>query len=94
MKTKMCTKCKEVKSVSEFYRRIDCSGYTSHCKECERERYRNYHKRKKATVTFTPYTEHEKLKQWSRDNAEYKEIIDPKTGEIKRIFRNYWEYEE
>ena len=90
---KQCTKCKQVKPVEEFYRRSDYIGsYTSHCKDCERERYRNYHYKRQARQTFTAHTEAEKLRQWSRDNAEYKEITDEK-GQIKRIFKNYWEYE-
>lgn len=34
---KICTKCKQQKELSLFYKRKDgASGYTSHCKECKR----------------------------------------------------------
>lgn len=54
--TKICTKCKEEKSVEEFYVRTDSkSGYTSHCKKCKRahDNAMAYHKspsRKKKAI--------------------------------------------
>jgi hypothetical protein len=41
MTTKRCSKCGEIKSVSEFSVRSEISGYSSQCKECRREKYRN-----------------------------------------------------
>ena len=37
--TKVCTKCKKVKPLSEFYKREKCSvdGYRQQCKECIRQ---------------------------------------------------------
>lgn len=42
METKVCGKCKETKSVSEFARKYD--KYTSKCKKCHSEYQRNYWK--------------------------------------------------
>lgn len=43
METKQCTKCKEVKLLSCFYRCRNNEGYRSHCKECisnhQKQRY-------------------------------------------------------
>jgi len=37
METKICTKCKETKTIDLFYKRSDQAGkYTSHCKACKR----------------------------------------------------------
>lgn len=90
---KTCTKCGKLKELTEFYKRIDCSGYTSHCKDCEKERYRNYHRRKREQASPSVYTEADRLRQWSRENAEYKEVLNPLTGEKVRLFKNYWDYE-
>lgn len=40
MDTKECTMCKEVKPITEFYRREDTSMY-SRCKTCEHNRYQD-----------------------------------------------------
>lgn len=45
METKQCTRCKEIKPLSSFYRVRGKDGYRSHCKECiskhQKERYAN-----------------------------------------------------
>ncbi len=43
MTTKQCGKCKQVKSVSEFYRHKR-DGFQSECKECRKEQARIYNR--------------------------------------------------
>lgn len=42
MKTKQCSKCREVRPAGEFGRRSDCAGYVSACRDCERARGREF----------------------------------------------------
>lgn len=45
---KKCTKCKEVKNTSLFYKRGD--GFVSSCKECQTKRHREYAKKNRDKV--------------------------------------------
>ncbi len=42
VETKKCTKCGEVKPITEFYKRHDRDGTRSHCKKCENESTNNW----------------------------------------------------
>jgi len=56
MKTKICTKCKVVKPVSEFHKaKHNPSGYNSHCKECVREYYTRPEIREQARIRAAAY---------------------------------------
>lgn len=47
VKTKKCSKCGEIKALTDFYAHKDyADGYTSYCKACEREYRRNLKSRK------------------------------------------------
>jgi hypothetical protein len=51
--TKLCAKCSTEKSVSEFYKRSDTSGYRAHCKSCmEAERVANADKHAKRAADW------------------------------------------
>jgi hypothetical protein len=42
---KRCRRCKETKSIQDFYEKISSvDGLTSHCKECEKQHSLNWHK--------------------------------------------------
>jgi hypothetical protein len=45
MNTKICSSCKQTKSVEEFYRRTGKESFHSQCKNCERGLAKNWYKR-------------------------------------------------
>lgn len=45
LKTKVCSKCKQEKPLSEFWKHKQCKGgYNTHCKKCVRKYQREYYK--------------------------------------------------
>lgn len=44
---KACTKCQEVKSLDQFYKRADRDSYHSWCKTCKHESGKSWHERNK-----------------------------------------------
>lgn len=62
MKTKTCTKCKETKFVSEFYRdKQKKDGLTSHCKSCKYQICRRYQTANKEKIA-------KKSRRWREGN--------------------------
>ena len=52
MKSKQCTKCREEKSVSDFYKhKTTKDGLTCYCKSCMLEQCRNAHYKKRYGIT-------------------------------------------
>lgn len=49
METKICSKCKQTKSINEFYARPDIKGkgYESHCIECCKNKKKKWYERRK-----------------------------------------------
>jgi hypothetical protein len=62
--TKKCSKCGEIKPVTEFYKRKDSKdGYNGKCKECISLKNKEYLKKNRDTrITY--------FKQWRKDNQE------------------------
>jgi len=60
---KECSKCKEKKNFTEFYRRKERNGYKSHCKSCESEHKKEYYKKNKAHIRS-------RNDQWKKDNPD------------------------
>ena len=45
MKTKQCTKCKEIKSLNNFYKRNEAKdGHRNECDSCQRKHTREWYK--------------------------------------------------
>jgi hypothetical protein len=69
METKVCSICKEEKSLTEFYPRSDRKGYRSYCKVCWSVRRRDRYRINKEKEGFS---EKHALasRRWRRENAE------------------------
>ena len=51
METKRCSKCKRTRPLSEFYRdKRHADGNQSHCKECQRQRHRQYYQNNRSRL--------------------------------------------
>jgi len=61
---KTCTKCKQLKSFTEFHKRKDCKdGYRSRCKNCRNEDNRKYHH-------STPELQKAREKRYRKSNSD------------------------
>lgn len=60
---KLCRKCGETKSVSEFFKRSDCNGYRHTCKLCSSKRAKTYYLANKSTMNAQSV-------KWAKDNPE------------------------
>ncbi len=81
METKICSKCKKVKSIEEFYWRNDSNKYRNECKECFNLRGKEWHNR---------YPEYSKIqsRKWRKENPEKANAICKKyrdTHKEKRL---------
>ena len=64
MKTKRCSKCGEVKSISGFYKRWDSKdGYRNQCKKCRDKSDKNWQKNNQEKIK-------KYRKNWYKNNAE------------------------
>ena len=75
IQTKRCSKCKQTKSISEFYRRPERkNGYRSNCKHCETERHKKYvqsHRTKMRKYEREYYQNHQhQMRERKNRNAE------------------------
>lgn len=70
--SKVCSTCKVIKDVSNFYR--DGDGIGSRCKECEGERNKQYHANNKPKIKKTK-------KKWYLDNKQ--QIIEDRKEKRK-----------
>lgn len=103
---KRCSKCKEIKSVSEFFKdKRSKNGYQSHCKECLREYYKNNIDKRKLYWKEYCKNNTEKVKEYQKKyHREYcknnaKKIIeyiktririDPKFRLNRKISKAIW----
>jgi len=83
--TKKCSKCQEIKSVSEFYKnKVYKDGLVSHCKQCAIEYVHRYRKNNpdKIKELSKKYTENKYSKGEKLTQNKLKEELDynPKTG--------------
>jgi hypothetical protein len=60
---KTCTKCQEVKSLDQFYKRSDRDAYHSWCKSCKHLAGKSWHRRNKER-------HNELTKRWYEENRE------------------------
>ena len=73
MKTKECSKCRQIKSTTEFYKnKLHSDGLRSECKECQRQYYKEHTKEKK--------------QYWKEHREEKKQYR--KEHRVHRAFRN------
>jgi len=76
VKTKRCSKCGEVKPVSEFYKQKGCKYGSSHCKECNKEYWKrnieHYREIKKEYYKNHREIIIKRVAQWRIDNPEKK----------------------
>lgn len=89
MQTKACTKCKEVKPVSEFYKRKDAKdGLNSQCKKCVCERSRRYQEANKERVAERRRRYYEANKEKIAEKGlRYRENNKEKIAERDRRYR-------
>lgn len=92
MEEKKCSKCGDVKLVSEFYKRNDrMTGYSSSCKKCKNNKVDQYLKTKDGLVTTIykgqrnssrlrnsnhPDYSKEQLKEWLFSQPNFSELYD------------------
>lgn len=77
METKECTKCGEVKPLSEFYKRSDRPSYRPDCKQCQRTKSSRYRKengnevnaRRRAHYAETAEDQRARRNRWARNNS-------------------------
>ena len=82
MKTKVCTKCKKEKALSEFgsYNRRGRRQVRPRCRECENEYKKEYRKthKKQTSKAFKKYYDknkkklNESVRQWRKQNPDYR----------------------
>jgi len=60
---KECTKCKEVKDISNFYKNSKKDGYRAICKKCHNEKAKSYYVENKDTLT-------QYKKNWREENID------------------------
>jgi hypothetical protein len=60
---KECTKCKEIKDISNFYKNSKKDGYRSICKQCYNEKTKSYYDENKDTLT-------QYKKEWREKNID------------------------
>ena len=60
---KECTKCKEIKDISNFYKNSKKDGYRSICKQCYNEKTKSYYVENKDTLT-------QYKKEWREKNID------------------------
>ena len=82
---KNCSKCKEAKELTEFYKQASKKdGLQSHCKACERARHSKYRENNavKISIRQKQYRQDhpEKIKQYQVDNKDL----------IREIKKKYW----
>lgn len=81
METKICSKCKKVKSIEEFYWRNDSNKYRNECKECFNLRGKERHNR-------NPEYSKIQSRKWRKENPEKANAICKKyrdTHKEKRL---------
>lgn len=88
MDSKRCTKCKEVKALSEFNRRQDRrSGFRSECKSCQ---YKSQHKdRKRTPEMYRAYNIFHYAKKIGRILAP---MFCERCGQVKQLQAHHTDY--
>lgn len=99
MKTKLCTKCNQSKSLSEFNKHKQMAdGHLNHCKQCIKERKSEYYKRSKDKIQATNKSNYEankverlsKMKSYYTANKEH--IIEQHRGYVEDNKEYYKDY--
>lgn len=90
---KICTKCKKLKNVIEFFKDKTCkNGIGSICKECQREYSKIYHQSNKKEINLY-HKEHfqthkkeqwERGKNWAKNNPEKIKKINQKHNQTEK----------
>ena len=80
---KICTKCKQVKKLTEFYKNPrNKDGHQSRCKNCTKQAASIYRKTEKGKQTLKRYQQTEKGRQCDRQ-AKIHSILNVKKGESR-----------
>ena len=77
MDTKECTKCGEVKPLTEFYKRSDRPSHRPDCKQCQRSKSSRYRKananevnsRRRAHYASTAEDQRARRRDWASNNS-------------------------
>jgi len=89
MKTKICSRCKIEKLISEFNKdKSKKDGYYSSCKECNKKRDKEYRQNHKHEIDVYQKEYRQKNKEYFRQKAkEYYQLNKEKLKEYKTIYR-------
>lgn len=86
MRTKMCSKCKQIKPISEFYPHKR-DGYQSTCKDCHREEGRVYNRTPKRREYNKQFYEQLKSEGYFKEYEQRPEVKRRKAEQMREYIR-------